>query len=321
MRHEQRTIEKLNIPRFAVAGDSRDVILPDGTRLVGVFGMSAFDRARHTLSSFDQGAVALQVNLMRAALFSRGAEAVAAETAWPAAAAPPSAPSTPPLTAAAALAAARALVAAVATQVVTAGDGSRTWLGLDFGLSTRRINIQPVGIGLYDGAAGIALFLAALARFSGAAEAGDLALAALVGPRRALTEAVTRNTGAALPGEDQGMGLGGVLYALVYCADWLDQPALLEEALRAVALITPAHIAADRQFDLMSGVAGLIPGLLAVHRATGDPRALARAVECGRYLLAHQHPGPAGGKAWPTFGDTMLTGFSHGAVGRAEVGL
>ena len=315
--HEQQIIEHLNIPRFAVTGDSNDLGLPDGARLVGVFGTSGLERARHTLSSFDAGTVALQVNLIRAALFSRGAEPVTAEAAWPTETALSSLPSTLPLAAADALAAAQALATALAMHAVAERDGSRTWLGLDFGLPRRRITLQPVGIGLYDGVAGIALFLAALARFGGTAEAGDLALAALGAPRRTLAAAVTRAADATLPGADQGMGLGGILYALVYCADWLEQPALLEAALKAVALITPAHIAADRQFDLISGVAGLIPGLLALHRATSDRTALARAVDCGRHLLAHQQPGEAGGKAWPTLGATMLTGFSHGAAGIA----
>jgi lantibiotic modifying enzyme len=107
-----------------------------------------------------------------------------------------------------------------------------------------------------------------------------------------------------------------MIYALCLCADLLSEPALRDDAAMAARLITPEWIAGDEAFDLMSGSAGAILGLIALYQAAGDGAALETAVRCGDHLLAHrQAAGP--GAAWRTGRAQFMTGLSHGAAGIA----
>jgi lantibiotic modifying enzyme len=91
----------------------------------------------------------------------------------------------------------------------------------------------------------------------------------------------------------------------------------LQDAAMAAELISEERILADRNFDAMSGSAGALLGILALYRATGDPRVLARAIACGRRLLDGRTELRSGEKLWLTLGDRPLAGMSHGVSGIA----
>jgi lantibiotic modifying enzyme len=74
----------------------------------------------------------------------------------------------------------------------------------------------------------------------------------------------------------------------------------------------------DRHFDVMSGSAGVILGLLALHRAA--PRAagvIETAIDAGKHLLKNREVGHGESRAWRNSASRPLTGFSHGAAGIA----
>src|SRR5207248_7518088 len=85
-----------------------------------------------------------------------------------------------------------------------------------------------------------------------------------------------------------GSGLGSVVYALVRIGRWLGEATLIDDARRAAALITSERISADESLDVLSGSAGAMLGLLALHEATADERVLEQARACGRHLLEHR---------------------------------
>jgi lantibiotic modifying enzyme len=97
----------------------------------------------------------------------------------------------------------------------------------------------------------------------------------------------------------------------------LNEPALLADAERAAALITPDRIAADQTFDVVGGAAGALLGLCALAEAGAEHQIRERAVACGRHLLATRTPSAAGYRAWAAPDGKLLTGFSHGAAGIA----
>jgi lantibiotic modifying enzyme len=68
---------------------------------------------------------------------------------------------------------------------------------------------------------------------------------------------------------------------------------------------------------LISGAAGAVLALLALHRATGLTEPVDKAVLCGQHLLQHRSKSRQGPRAWKGFREEMLTGFSHGAAGIA----
>ncbi len=162
-----------------------------------------------------------------------------------------------------------------------------TWLVVQHQPPSGLQQHAPVGEDLYAGRAGIALFLAGLGRLTGEAEWGRLALAGIrqSGP-----------VGAALD-------RGGQIYALSQIAHLLGVPALLDSALGL------SHASTDvADGGVLDGEAGMVLGLLALHRASGageQADVLAQARLWGERLLAQQN------------GPGRLGGFSHGAAGVA----
>jgi len=111
-------------------------------------------------------------------------------------------------------------------------------------------------------------------------------------------------------------GAGSFIYALCRSARLLEEPALFEDARRAAERISAEWIAADNYFDVMSGAAGAILGLVVLHKESGDSAVLEKAIKCGDHLLKKRQPAGKGA-AWPAFNGRFLTGFSHGAAGIA----
>ncbi len=209
---------------------------------------------------------------------------------------------------------------------VYAGDGSVTWLRPGSSATGEpddvRVRVDPF---LFDGAAGIALFLAALARTIGSEEHRSRSLAALAPVRAKLAELV------ADPGRAAGLkripigglvGIGSLIYAFLSIGRWLGEAALIHEARGFVNLVTGERIERDEAGDVLYGSAGAILALLALQRANsveggGDSRPIEVAAACGRHLISRQVPVDGGGaRGWRTVpGLPALGGFSHGAAG------
>lgn len=190
-------------------------------------------------------------------------------------------------------------------------DGTVSWLGLSVN-AEQRWSLAPVGIGLYDGLSGIALFLAYLTCVSGEIEFGELAVGALKTIRCKLTEA-SRNR-LSIGAFD---GLCGVIYLLSHLAFlWSDENLLTEAVNLAESL--QGRVVHDRTFDVVSGSAGCLACLISLHRVAPSDRLLRTAISLGDHLLLHAQPADSG-RAWVTHIPAWapLTGFSHGASGIA----
>jgi type 2 lantibiotic biosynthesis protein LanM len=199
---------------------------------------------------------------------------------------------------------------------IRSSDGSVTWIGLDYLPSHRQFQLQPMGHTLYSGCIGVGLFLAALERVTGGIGFRDLALGTLQTLRQRLRDArasyiITRHYGIG------GItGIGSMIYVLCRMSEFLNESALLDDAERATTLVTPQDIVTDDKFDITTGAAGTILGLLAFHNATHNGQALEQASTCGYHLLDERRASDSGYRAWRTPGSgRFLTGFSHGAAG------
>jgi lantibiotic modifying enzyme len=102
-------------------------------------------------------------------------------------------------------------------------------------------------------------------------------------------------------------GLGGLLYGLTIAGDLLESPAILDDAARLAGWIDTAAITAQPPSDLLGGVAGAIPGLMAIaaRQPASDDDATAAAMTCARVLAAQ------GDMA----SDLLIDGFGHGVSG------
>ncbi|MCS6959845.1 MAG: type 2 lanthipeptide synthetase LanM family protein [Pseudanabaenaceae cyanobacterium SKYGB_i_bin29] len=197
-------------------------------------------------------------------------------------------------------------------------DGSVTWIGLGLVPNADKFRLQPVEYSLYDGAVGIALFLAALYRETGRTEWRQLAQGA-VKP----LPAIFLYQDWILPffldsvGLGGAVGLGSIIYGLTKISQFLGDKSLLDLADRFAQLVTPDLIAKDKMYDVLAGSAGAILGLLSLYRASHREHLVDRARECAHHLLCHRTPTTTGHLAWQGLDLPHLTGFSHGQTGIA----
>lgn len=190
--------------------------------------------------------------------------------------------------------------------------GELTWirrtLGPDGG-----VHVHSIKPGLYAGRMGIALFSAAFSALSNERQYQtdtEQIIAPLVDVDNCDEQLIRQGIGG-------GSGLGAMVYGFTKLGTILDEDHYFEIAHDYLSLLTPSRIANDEQYDVIDGSAGAVLGLLALHEATGNERALDRAVTAGDHLLENTvtHDGIP---VWqPISVDRALTGFAHGISGIA----
>ncbi len=191
------------------------------------------------------------------------------------------------------------------------GDEDISWIGLTLA-NEKDWDLLPLGLDLYDGLPGIALFLGYLGEITQENRYTALSQAALNTVRRLVKDAKpgTLSVGAY-------SGWGGLIYCLTHLGTLWQQLDLVVEA-EAIVERIPALIERDEQLDVISGAAGCIASLLVYYRCVRSDRALSAAVQCGEHLLAKAQP-MEHGLGWLAKGvaSKPLTGFSHGVAGIA----
>lgn len=160
--------------------------------------------------------------------------------------------------------------------------------------------------------------MAALATLTGSAEFGDLALASLEPLRKVLQDldAESQQKITEQMGIGSAIGLGSIVYSLVQIAQLLDEACLIEDAQQVACLMVLEDTAVTQESGVMTGVAGAILGLLALHKVTNDSVVLAQATAWGKHLLNTRVATDAGFRAWTT-PNGILTGLSNGVSGIA----
>ncbi len=157
---------------------------------------------------------------------------------------------------------------------------------------------------LYYGSAGVALFLAYL-------DACEPDEKLRCGAERALAHSLAH-----VPdGIGAFDGLAGQIYVLAHLHRLWDDPRLLALALGKSRQVD-AVIDEQRDFDVLSGSAGVIAVMLGLTGVDGEAVAIAH--RCARHLLAHAEATQPG-LSWPLKhredATANLTGFAHGSAG------
>jgi type 2 lantibiotic biosynthesis protein LanM len=197
-------------------------------------------------------------------------------------------------------------------------DGTAAWIGRDWLEEAEAFQLGCLGLDLYNGLSGVALFLAAHAKLRQSRASRELAYAAIKQGR-----AEVHRSGAAKLARTMGIGgatgLSSVVYAFTTIASLLSDRDLLQDAITAAGLMGAESIRADKRLDVISGSAGAILSLLRLYRETKVQDVLERAVRCGEHLLSQRRSGGPQGRSWVGQGINRepLTGISHGAAGFA----
>jgi type 2 lantibiotic biosynthesis protein LanM len=295
---EISALERMDLPRFMVATRGGDVDTGDGILAPPPGLREGFADAVARLDRLGEADLARQIAVIRgsfAAIRVRTVDPVAEPVAFP------EYPATGTATKRI-LNAAIGLADDLAANALPTADGGVHWLDLRRHERIECYSLQRAGFDLYDGNAGIALFLAATASTSGRGDLAEVATRALQ-PIRRMAQRPEETVQSRLVGTGVGTGTGSLLYALTRCAAYLKNDGLIEDALRLAKLLDQSG--ARMESDALAGGAGAIIGLLALHARTGQAELLDRAMAFGHQLLASP-PEKA-----------RLTGMAHGAAGMA----
>lgn len=313
-RAERAALLSLSVPHFVSPSDGATIADARGSS-IPTTAVPGLDRAVARLQHLDEQEIAWQVEVIR-----EGTRPAAIPTATASPVVAPRPPTTgepdPPTPEYFRAEADR--IAADLTRYAVRRGPSAAWIGLDWLGDAEVFQLVCLGPDLYNGATGIALFLAAHAAATGNDASGELALAGLAHLRKNLKSRNAARLARSL-GIGGATGLGSVVYALAVAAKCLGDSELLADAARAAQLFTDALIDADKQLDVMGGAAGAILGLLRLYRDSGSDAVLGRAVKCGEHLLGENRVGSPGRRTWigQGFGAHGLNGMSHGAAGFA----
>ncbi len=190
-------------------------------------------------------------------------------------------------------------------------EDEATWIGLTIS-SEGSWSLAPLGLSAYDGLSGVAMFLGYLGAITGEVRYERLAQAALRTVRRRVKQESTMTSVGGFA------GWGGIIYTFAHLGDLWNQPELFDEA-KAIVKFLPDLVERDEDFDIVSGSAGCIAGLLSLFRCAPSEDVLSAAVRCGDRLLQCARPiGSSGSSLCWTSRSTAgvsLAGFSHGAAG------
>ncbi|HET7620614.1 MAG TPA: type 2 lanthipeptide synthetase LanM family protein [Gemmatimonadaceae bacterium] len=314
---EKQSLAQLDIPLFTIPGDATVMAL--GDRSIHL-ARSGLDVARSRIQSLGPEGLERQRRIIRTAFalryfYERDGTRARHPAPWP----EENALDTPPLTRGEIIAAAMELAAGIERLALVDCRGDPAWITTEPISSAGHARLQATGYGLYDGLAGIALFLAAAARCSDDPRITRLARRTLSPLRERLRSAVPAYVDEY--GVGGARGIASIVYSLLRCGISLQDDAVIDDAVHAARQLTPEQIERDTSFDVLYGGAGVILALLALHKVRRSDELLELAHRCGRHLLSRRQPTPGRDgtihHAWPTVGGRVHVGFAHGSAGIA----
>ncbi|MBK6919019.1 MAG: type 2 lantipeptide synthetase LanM family protein [Deltaproteobacteria bacterium] len=298
-RREQAELERNDIPRFEVRANS------SASRWRAEWDHPGLQIARARIASLDVLEIRRQVGLIDASFEARG-QPRGSERAQVEAAPSPSRTSDRDL-----VREVERITERIKSMATRGRDDTATWLTIDVIEGSLAYTVHPMGPTLYNGVAGVALFLAAASVALQDRDARCLALGAVRSLRQQVNASPRFAPGTCIGGI---MGTPSAAYALAWMGHILGDASLIDDAVSIVRRCDAAVIRSDTHYDLSSGAAGLILVLLTVHAMRPWPGALEQARLCGEHLLAARVGTPA---SWPTPTGRRLAGLAHGASGTA----
>lgn len=300
---ERRALERGDVPRFWIRGDSLDVEDGDGRGAGGLFSSSGIREMRKRVRSLSPLDLRRQRYLLHQSLESTRLDEPAMTSR--------------PMAARRERAAPRSfdeMALQIAEQIVAlrfCDRGETRFVHLDYSCEDVP-RLAQMDEALYEGLAGVLLMLSETGLRTGRSELVARSAAAM----ESIDRRLRRNPGV-LPALGAFNGLNGWMYALLVLGLRQRRPDLVDAALAWVPTISE-RIAEDRAFDVISGAAGCLLVLLQLHVHRKDP-ALREATKCCADHLMAAARQDAFGAYWHDGSDDALdaTGFAHGSAGIA----
>lgn len=287
---ELLSLEQLDIPAFTLFPETcalnsgRSCIDPE------YFSASGYDRVREKAAQLSLADCEEQCEFIRSTFYAKilsqpGAAPVPAEPAFipgP----------TPPAEQMEFLEAAVAIGEDLGRRAVRGADGSCTWIALTYAPKFRGYRLTPVGPGLFDGCAGIALFLAGLEKLGLQAPGVPPAQAALMPLRRFLETVLAKNAWRRENTREMEAGL--LIYPLLLLGQLLNDSTLADLARSAAKLLTAKVFENDSYLDVHNGSAGVLLGLLALRQFEESNHTGPMEMKAAECLVKRRESGIAG---------------------------
>lgn len=293
-------LQQGDIPYFSCLASSTTLLSGDGHQLKSVLSTSGVDAVRVRLERMSEKDLSLQEWIIRASMACLGEADCAAE-----------APKL--LQQRGSSCADWAKSALLATCIES--ENRASWLTLahtttghpDASLDHQ---IAEVGIDLYDGLAGIALFLFAYARHLSDDRAFQVGNEVL----NEIEQRIQANSW--LEPVGAFTGLSGIVYAYAHISHQFPGKSVeLQQKAEALLPLIEAKLKVEPAYDLISGRAGIMLCLLAAHSVWGTQSYLYLALECAKDLVGWLRQPPDGTTA--TLKIPNQRGMSHGYAGIA----
>lgn len=300
---ERHALERGDVPRFWIRGDSVEVEDEDGRGAGGLFSSSGIREMRKRVRSLSPQDFRRQRYLLHQSLESTRLDEPAMTSR--------------PMAARRERAAPRSfdeMALQIADQIVAmrfCDRGETRFIHLDYSCEDVP-RLAQMDEALYEGLAGVMLMLSETGLRTGHSELVARSAAAMESIDRRL-----RRNPHVLPAIGAFNGLSGWMYALLVLGVRQRRPDLVDAALAWVPTISE-RIAEDRELDVISGVAGCLLVLLQLHVHRNDPDLRAATRCCADRLIAAAKQ-DAFGAYWHDGNDDALgaTGFAHGSAGIA----
>ncbi len=295
---ERRGLENGDIPKFETEAGSTTLFGDGGIEIPGYFWKTGWQVMREKLAALDEATIREQSAFVRASLAFRRVEVSGGEPAV----------DTPDW-----IAEATAIAEDIASRTVPLRTGGISWLAPSLDPVRKMQTPGIMGLDLYSGSLGVAIFLAALWRLTGEARWKTLA-ENCTRPRLDTMHAERMRPFLVRMSGGLATGLGSLAYGCQVLGNLLGDERFLDDAEFFAALLDPEKD--DGSSDLLQGGAGAVMALLNLHAAgrTG----LEKAMAFGEKLLSGRVASVTGHRAWqPEFAAAPLTGLGHGAAGYA----
>jgi type 2 lantibiotic biosynthesis protein LanM len=191
------------------------------------------------------------------------------------------------------------------------GKNDASWLGLSF-VQNDRWSLSPLGLDLYSGLPGIALFLVNLSAITKNERYTKLAKATLKTIKRQIPLAKSNITSIGAFN-----GWGGIIYTFSHIGSIWGKQDIISKALDILNFL-PNLIKQDEYFDIINGLAGCVGSLISLYSCTRTKVIFSLLTQCGELLIKKAHPEKQG-IAWHVKNilSKPLAGFSHGNAGIA----
>lgn len=301
---EREDLLRADIPIFSAEIRSRDLLTSTHGRIANFFSKSGLEVVEQRLRSFSEEDLSRQLWFIRASIatLAENPQAKLESARFSKDIALPKR--------AQFISAARAIGDRLSALALR-GTGVVNWLGL-VREENGQNSVLPLGLDLYEGLPGVALFLAYLGEITGEECCRELAAIACTTFVREVEN--NRNSISWIGGMS---GWGGIIYALSHLSLLWNDSTLLAQASEFAEHISPL-IERDDRFDIISGAAGCIAGLLVLNACSPTKQIQNMAKLAGEHLVTHAHPTNCGVE-WmiPGAGPDTIAGFAHGNAGIA----